>query len=89
MKPNRDLMALLSRRGVMTMAEMAGNLGLSKAQVSRLCRDLVRRGWVERQSDPDDRRLSWFALTKAGRAEMKGGRDDRRGVYRLSGAAAD
>ena len=48
------------------MAELAARVVLSRTRVSRLVDELVERGLVERQPDPDDGRASLAVITRLG-----------------------
>ena len=57
----------LSRGERLPQTELAARLRLEKSTVSRLAGQLVARGWVERERDPDDGRALRLLLTGAGR----------------------
>lgn len=46
----------LSRRGQMTMADLAKYLGITPASATSLVERLVMSGWLKREHDPNDRR---------------------------------
>ncbi|HAJ36547.1 MAG TPA: MarR family transcriptional regulator [Chloroflexi bacterium] len=52
----------------MTQGELATQLHVTPATMTRLLQRLERAGFVTRQSDADDQRISRFALTAAGEA---------------------
>ncbi len=60
-------MAVL-RRGSRSLGELATLHEVTPPAVSRLISTLVERGWVQRESDPDDRRLVVLTLTTEGEA---------------------
>lgn len=70
MRPSLKLMALLDQHGALTAAEAGEMLGLSRSQTGRKCHDLVQRGWALTRTDPDDKRLRLFALTRAGQKNL-------------------
>jgi DNA-binding MarR family transcriptional regulator len=64
-----EMMALgeLAEDDSMSQRELAQRLGLEKSTVSRLVAGLERRGWVERDRNPSNRRFYQLRLTRAGR----------------------
>ena len=62
---------------------LADLLGLSLPATSRIVEALLRRGWLERYEDADDRRVKRVRLTDDGRAIL-----DRIHVARLEGIEA-
>lgn len=54
-----------------SVKELADRLGLSLPGGSRIVDGLLRRGWVERKEDPDDRRIKRVGITDAGRAVVE------------------
>ena len=64
-----EMMALGELADVESMSqqELGQLLGLEKSTVSRLVAALQRRGWVERQRDPTNRRFYQVQLTPDGR----------------------
>ena len=50
-----------------TIRELANRMRVDKAEVSRACTELVRRGYVRRGDDPYDARSALFSLTASGR----------------------
>jgi DNA-binding MarR family transcriptional regulator len=65
---------------VLTVKEAAELVSVSLPAASRTVDDLVRRGFVERHEDPDDRRMKRVSPTEAGRAVVR-----RLNAARLSG----
>jgi DNA-binding MarR family transcriptional regulator len=61
--------AMLRRiaRGPCTMSELARHRGVSLPTISKSVEMLVRRGWVARGVDDDDRRQTIVRLTPGGR----------------------
>ena len=51
-----------------SVKELSDRLGLSLPGASRIVDALLRRGWLERREDPDDRRMKRVGITDAGRA---------------------
>ena len=50
-----------------SVKELSDRLGLSLPGASRIVDALLRRGWLERQEDPDDRRMKRVGITAEGR----------------------
>jgi DNA-binding MarR family transcriptional regulator len=51
-----------------SVKELSDRLGLSLPGASRMVDTLLRRGWVERGEDPEDRRIKRIGITDAGRS---------------------
>jgi DNA-binding MarR family transcriptional regulator len=64
----------------LTLKEAADLVLISLPAASRTVEDLVRRGFVERHEDPDDRRMKRVTLTDNGRSVIR-----RLNAARLSG----
>lgn len=62
-----ELLCLLSERRP-SFGELAGLLGCDKTNVTGMVDRLARRGFVARETDPDDRRITRAALTEQGAA---------------------
>lgn len=61
----------------MSQRDLAERLRLEKSTVSRLVADLDRKGLVERERDPDNRRVYRLRITPAGQAVHAGMRDSQ------------
>lgn len=48
------------------MSALADRLLISRSGATRLIDRMVRRGWVTRETDPENRRLTYAVLTRAG-----------------------
>jgi DNA-binding MarR family transcriptional regulator len=57
----------LSEIKALSQGELAQRLRLEKSTISRLVRQLVARGWVERTALPEDGRVMMVRLSKEGR----------------------
>lgn len=55
----------------MLLGDLAGNVHLSKSGVTRLVDRMEDAGFVERVSCSTDKRATWAAITRAGRAELR------------------
>lgn len=66
--PNQ-LMVLqcINDTGKATVSEVAGRIGVSLSAISAQVERLHRMGIVDRERDPDDRRVVWLFLTEDGR----------------------
>lgn len=60
------LMALMQEQPL-AQGVLSNRLSLEKSTVSRLLSGLEKRGWIERDRNPDDRRIVEVALTEAGK----------------------
>lgn len=55
-----------------TVGELAERLGRSTSVTSRLVDHMVKRGWVDRAEDPEDRRAKRVQITPKGRSFLRG-----------------
>lgn len=62
------LVALDGAPVVRTQAALAAAIGADKTRIIPILDELQSRGYIERQPDPDDRRVRLLAITDAGRA---------------------
>ncbi|MGY4104088.1 MarR family winged helix-turn-helix transcriptional regulator [Ignavigranum ruoffiae] len=51
---------------MLTVSQMAKTFNISAPAVSRASRNLIDRGWVQRQENPNDRRIIYMSLTPSG-----------------------
>ncbi|OBB24222.1 MarR family transcriptional regulator [Mycolicibacterium peregrinum] len=58
----------LDRSSVRTQAALAEAIGADKTRIIRTLDDLQKQGFIEREADPDDRRVRLLGITEAGRA---------------------
>ncbi|GAA4877581.1 MarR family winged helix-turn-helix transcriptional regulator [Serinicoccus chungangensis] len=67
-----ELMSMVSEApgGRMRMAELAHLVVQSRSRVSHTASRLEKRGWVERERAPQDRRGVVLVLTEAGQAQL-------------------
>ena len=70
----------------MRMCDLAGRLHLSPSGLTRRLDGLVNQGFVAREADPDDRRVSLAALTRTGLRKLQSAAPDhvvtvRRNVF--------
>ena len=60
---------LVLRGGALRPSEIASSLVVDPASTTYVLDGMVRKGWLERRSDPEDRRSHHVLLTKEGRAQ--------------------
>jgi DNA-binding MarR family transcriptional regulator len=72
------LLSLLSKTSRDTMTTLGKTLYISKQNMTNLVESLIREGFVERQSDPDDRRVVYVKITPAGQTHLDEMRDQLR-----------
>ena len=62
------IMSTLFERDRMPMKEVAGRIGRDKSTVTVLVDKLMRAGYVTKEKDPDDNRITYLCLTAKGRS---------------------
>ena len=62
-----SLLAFVEENGPLTQTRLAERLGLGRAATGSVIDSMEKRGWVERQPDPDDRRVWLVTITPAGK----------------------
>ncbi|MBV8049486.1 MAG: MarR family transcriptional regulator [Paludibacterium sp.] len=62
------MMLLGTSRQCLNPSELASMIGETRANMTRICDDLVKRGFIQRLPDPQDRRRVNLSLSDAGRA---------------------
>ncbi len=62
-----DILYALFRKERMTMAEIAGKIGKDKSTVTALVGKLVNHGYVVKERDTEDSRVTYVVLTATGR----------------------
>jgi DNA-binding MarR family transcriptional regulator len=65
------VLARLLHAGPVTVGELARQLGLGLTNASQLVADLDHAGYVERRTDPDDRRRTLVSLQSTRRADVE------------------
>lgn len=65
-RPEWRTLAALGQFGTMTATAIGEHSSMHKTKVSRAVAELERRKWLQRTSDPADRRVERLVLTKAG-----------------------
>jgi DNA-binding MarR family transcriptional regulator len=68
-----DVLFTLAREGdrALRLSALNDNVLMSQSSLSRLVERLEQRGWLERTSDPDDRRGTLVRLSEEGRAVQR------------------
>ncbi len=62
------IMSNLFARDRVSMKEVADRIGRDKSTVTALVNKLMRAGYVTKEKDPDDNRVTYLCLTAKGRA---------------------
>ncbi|BCH34420.1 MarR family transcriptional regulator [Mesorhizobium sp. L-8-10] len=65
-RPEWRTLATLGQFGTMTATAIGEHSSMHKTKVSRAVAELERRKWLQRTSDPNDRRVERLVLTRAG-----------------------
>jgi DNA-binding MarR family transcriptional regulator len=65
------LLREIQREPGVTVNEVARRTGLAKSHVSKMLEQMVRQGYVSKESDPSDQRLLRIYLTPAGRETVE------------------
>lgn len=80
----------LDRSSMRTQAALAEAIAADKTRIIRTLDELQQRGHIDRQPDPDDRRVRLLAITDSGRAVKDAVQADiQRGEERWLGKLAD
>jgi DNA-binding MarR family transcriptional regulator len=89
--PSRTETGLLSALSTRPsrITELAAREGISQPGVTQLVNRLEERGWVERRTDPDDRRAVLVALTAAGSDALETVRGEFRALLHEEMASLD
>ncbi|MGI8667205.1 MAG: MarR family winged helix-turn-helix transcriptional regulator [Jatrophihabitans sp.] len=87
-----SILSYLDRSVEATVTDTAQVFGLNKSTASRQIAGLIERGWILRQGNPDDGRVSHLQPSAAGRQVLEQARQELRAAFvaRLDGwPAAD
>jgi len=63
-----EILGYLMARGPLPMSEIGRTIDKDKSTITALVSKLIKRGYVERKSDPADSRISLIRLTRKGMA---------------------
>ena len=63
-----EILGYLMARGPLPMSEIGRTIDKDKSTITALVSKLIKRGYVERKSDPADCRISLIGLTRKGMA---------------------
>ena len=83
------VIARVHRRPGLSQSEAADLLEIEKAPAGRLIDRMEAKGWLERRSDPEDRRIKRLHLTARGQPHSCRHLADRRGHRRRSPGRSD
>jgi DNA-binding MarR family transcriptional regulator len=76
--PQLRALSLVADRPSCTMGELSESLGIGLSAATGLADRLVQHGLLEREADPEDRRLVRLRLTEAGRRAREACRSEKR-----------
>jgi len=67
----QSALAAIEHRGTLTLGELAAFENVRPPSITRIVAALEAERWVERTTDPDDRRVTSVEITTHGRRELK------------------
>jgi DNA-binding MarR family transcriptional regulator len=73
----QSALAAIDRRGPLTLGELAAFENVRPPSITRIVAALEAEQWVERTTDPDDRRVTTVQATDRGRRELRRIREER------------
>lgn len=65
------IMVLVHRRAACSGRDLASELHISRSAVTQMLEGLIEQGYISRQEDPNDRRISNLELTTTGGRKMR------------------
>lgn len=65
------VMGILKRVGMLSMSDIGKHLSMPKPHVTVIVDKLIDEGYVERQNDPNDRRIINILLTEKGKVDFE------------------
>jgi MarR family 2-MHQ and catechol resistance regulon transcriptional repressor len=65
------MLFMILHRKDSNVKQIAEHLGVTKSAITQLLEPLVTKGFIERQNDPDDRRIVRFSLSDKGKKTLK------------------
>ena len=80
--PQAMLLRAITAHGTANMSEVAALLSIKPPAASAVIAQLEQEGYVQRQTDPDDRRVTLVHLTAEGTAALRSVEEQRRTVMR-------
>lgn len=69
-----NLLQLLIERDVWLPSELAERMSIDRPTVAVILRNLERKGWIHRKTDPENRRNVHVRITEAGHDKAEGAR---------------
>lgn len=76
--PQFRVLAYLGRNPGAALTDLANHIGLMRPTMSKMVDNLVRRGWIERETSAEDRRYMRLCLTSQGRTAIDGAKAEMR-----------
>ncbi len=76
--PQFIVLSAISRKGSPKMTDLAHEMNTTLGNVTTIVERIVKEGYLERGSDPDDRRIVRVALTNKGKTFMKKAAEHKR-----------
>ncbi|MGZ4692505.1 MAG: MarR family winged helix-turn-helix transcriptional regulator [Acidimicrobiales bacterium] len=73
----QSALAAIDHRGPLTLGELAAFENVRPPSITRIVAALEAEQWVERTTDPDDRRVTTVQATARGRRELRRIREER------------
>jgi MarR family 2-MHQ and catechol resistance regulon transcriptional repressor len=65
------MLFMILHRKDSNVKQIAEHLGVTKSAITQLLDPLVTKGFIDRQNDPDDRRIVRFSLSDKGKKTIK------------------
>ncbi len=62
-----EIIGVLTRRQSVQLKDLVELIGKDKSTITALTKKLLKKGLIEKRSDPDDNRISHISLTEKGR----------------------
>lgn len=76
--PQFRVLAYLSRNPGAALTDLANHIGLMRPTMSKMVDNLVRRGWIDRETSAEDRRYMRLCLTHQGRTAIDAAKNEMR-----------
>jgi len=73
----QSALAAIEARGPLTLGALAAFENVRPPSITRIVAALEAEGWVERTTDPDDRRVTSVQVSARGRKELRSIREER------------